>query len=48
MSKLYSSKQIQAVLERLGFVLVSQKGSHGKFKSGKGNIAITYREKRNS
>jgi predicted RNA binding protein YcfA (HicA-like mRNA interferase family) len=32
MSKLYSSKQIIAVLQRNGFVQAGQKGSHKKFK----------------
>jgi predicted RNA binding protein YcfA (HicA-like mRNA interferase family) len=40
MSKLYSSKEISGVLEKLGFSLVSQKGSHGKFKDNKSHIAI--------
>lgn len=40
MSKLYSSREIAAVLERLGFILTSQKGSHAKFKDDSGNIAI--------
>jgi len=31
MPKLYSSKQICKVLEALGFVFVSQKGSHMKY-----------------
>ena len=32
MSKLYSSKHIIKVLERKGFVFVSQRGSHVKFR----------------
>jgi predicted RNA binding protein YcfA (HicA-like mRNA interferase family) len=40
MSKLYSSRQIQAVLIKLGFSFVSQKGSHAKFNDKKGNIVI--------
>ena len=40
MSKLYSSKEIRSVLERLEFSLVSQKGSHRKFKDLKGHIVI--------
>lgn len=32
MSKLYSSERIVKVLRRKGFVFVSQKGSHMKFK----------------
>jgi predicted RNA binding protein YcfA (HicA-like mRNA interferase family) len=40
MSKLYSSRQIQSVLKKLGFSPVSQKGSHAKFKDSDGNIVI--------
>ena len=40
MPKLYSSKQIASVLAELGFILVSQKGSHGKFKNKPGGIVI--------
>lgn len=40
MSKLYSSKEISFVLNILGFYLVSQKGSHGKFKNQEGIITI--------
>jgi len=32
MSKLYSSKQIIAILQKNGFIQVGQKGSHKKFK----------------
>ncbi len=32
MSKLFSSKQVVAVLLREGFVFISQKGSHGKYR----------------
>jgi predicted RNA binding protein YcfA (HicA-like mRNA interferase family) len=39
-SKLYSSKQIQKVLEALGFIFVTQKGSHAKFKHENGNKVI--------
>jgi predicted RNA binding protein YcfA (HicA-like mRNA interferase family) len=35
MPKRYSSKQIIAVLERHGFVFVSQRGSHVKYRKGK-------------
>lgn len=34
MPKLYSSRQIAKVLRRHGFVLVSQRGSHAKFRKG--------------
>jgi len=40
MPKLYSSKEIELVLNKLGFILRSQKGSHGKFKNQSGNIVI--------
>ena len=40
MSKLYSSRQIQKVLDRLGFSFISQKGSHAKFKDADGNTVI--------
>jgi predicted RNA binding protein YcfA (HicA-like mRNA interferase family) len=40
MSKLYSSREIVAVLQKLGFLQTSQKGSHAKFKNSSGNIAI--------
>jgi len=40
MSKLYSSREITSVLERLKFFFVSQKGSHAKYKDDKGNITI--------
>lgn len=40
MSKLYSSNDIEIVLRKLGFKLISQKGSHGKFKDETGKIVI--------
>ena len=40
MPELYSSKEIQTVLSKLGFSLVSQKGSHGKLKHENGQIVI--------
>lgn len=40
MPKLYSSKEIRAVLEKLGFTFTSQKGSHGKFTNKLGKVAI--------
>jgi predicted RNA binding protein YcfA (HicA-like mRNA interferase family) len=40
MSKLYSSRQIQKVLDKLGFFFASQKGSHAKFKDARGNTVI--------
>lgn len=32
MPKLYSSKLIEKILQQQGFILMSQKGSHKKFK----------------
>jgi predicted RNA binding protein YcfA (HicA-like mRNA interferase family) len=46
MSKLYSSRQIQKVLDRLGFSFISQKGSHGKFKDTNGNTVILPMDKK--
>ncbi len=40
MSKLYSSGEVEAVLNKLHFRFVSQKGSHGKFKNEKGRTVI--------
>ena len=40
MPKLYSSKEIEAVLLKIGFVFKSQKGSHGKFKQSEGRMVI--------
>ncbi len=40
MPKLYSSKEIESVLNKLGFIFVSQKGSHGKFKHKDGRILV--------
>jgi len=40
MPKLYSSKQIIAVLQRRGFIYISQRGSHVKFRKF-GKIAWT-------
>ncbi len=40
MGKLHSSKEIEYVLTKLNFKLVSQKGSHGKFKNEAGRIVI--------
>lgn len=40
MPKLYSSKAIVRVLELKGFVLVSQKGSHVKYRKA-GNPTLT-------
>lgn len=40
MPNIYSSKEITSVLEKIGFIFVSQKGSHGKFKNSDGIITI--------
>lgn len=41
MSKLYSSKQIIKVLRKKGFVFVSQKGSHVKFRKISEDTVLT-------
>jgi predicted RNA binding protein YcfA (HicA-like mRNA interferase family) len=41
MPKLYSSRQIVKVLQKKGFLYVSQRGSHVKFcKNGKRNLIV--------
>jgi len=41
MPKLYSSKRIIAVLLKKGFIFISQRGSHAKFrKSGKISLTV--------
>jgi len=40
MPKLYSSKEIQSALIKLGFNFISQKGSHGKLKNTDGQVVI--------
>jgi len=40
MPKLYSSKQIIKVLEQKGFIFISQKGSHSKYRKT-GNPTLT-------
>jgi len=42
MSKLYSSDQIIKVLRKKGFILVSQRGSHAKFRklSNRGDLTV--------
>ena len=40
MPKLYSSNQISNVLKKFNFQLISQKGSHGKFKNSSGKTVI--------
>ncbi|MDP3976153.1 MAG: type II toxin-antitoxin system HicA family toxin [bacterium] len=41
MPKLYSSSAIIKVLERRGFLFVSQKGSHMKFRKENGHETLT-------
>lgn len=40
MPKLHSSKQVTAVLQNKGFLCVSQKGSHVKFKKSKPTLVV--------
>ncbi len=40
MPKLYSSEIIRKVLQKIGFLLVSQKGSHAKFRNHTGRTVI--------
>lgn len=41
MRKLYSSREIIRVLERQGFIFVSQRGSHAKYrKYGQGILTV--------
>ena len=46
MGRLYSSNNIERVLNSLGFHFVSQKGSHGKFKNPDGKTVILPMNKR--
>ena len=46
MPKLYSSDYIKRILEKLGFVYICQKGSHGKFKNNDGRVVILPMNKR--
>lgn len=46
MPKEYSSKEIETVLKKIGFIFVSQKGSHGKFKNTSGKTVILPMNKR--
>ncbi len=46
MPELFSSKEIEKVLTTLGFQIISQKGSHGKFKNSKGNVVILVMNKK--
>jgi len=41
MPKLHSSRRIAKVLKQLGFDLISQKGSHAKFRKRSGNEKLT-------
>jgi predicted RNA binding protein YcfA (HicA-like mRNA interferase family) len=40
MPKLYSSEEIRKVLQKIGFQIISQKGSHGKFRNTIGRTVI--------
>lgn len=45
MPKLYSSREIEGGLERNGFVFVSQRGSHGKFRKGERVVIVPMSKK---
>ena len=40
MPKLLSSKEIIKILERQGFIFVSQRGSHAKFRKGSHAVVV--------
>jgi len=40
MPKLLSSKQVIKVLEHQGFVFVSQRGSHAKYRKGSATVIV--------
>ncbi|MDD2714997.1 MAG: type II toxin-antitoxin system HicA family toxin [Candidatus Wallbacteria bacterium] len=40
MPKLYSSREIETVLSKLGYLFSAQEGSHGKFKNNDGRSVI--------
>ena len=40
MPNIFSSKEIISVIEKKGFIFISQKGSHGKYKDNNGHTAI--------
>lgn len=46
MPKLYSSKEIEKVLLKLNFQLISQKGSYGKYKNKSGRVVILVMNKK--
>ncbi|MEI6885761.1 MAG: type II toxin-antitoxin system HicA family toxin [Bacteroidota bacterium] len=46
MSKLPSSKQIIDILLANGFIFVSQKGSHQKYRSGSHTVIVPASKKR--
>jgi len=46
MPKLYSSNEIEKVLKALGFKLISQKGSQGKYKNETGKVVILVMNKK--
>ena len=41
MPKLFSSRQVVSILERQGFIFISQNGSHAKFKKRIGKSLLT-------
>ncbi|MDP4038370.1 MAG: type II toxin-antitoxin system HicA family toxin [bacterium] len=45
MSKLYSSAQIVKVLRKKGFVLISQRGSHAKFRKASKTVIVPMAKK---
>jgi predicted RNA binding protein YcfA (HicA-like mRNA interferase family) len=46
MPKRYSSRQIQKVLERLGYILIRQKGSHAIFRISDGRVVVVQMNKK--
>ncbi len=40
MPKLFNSKEIEKVLNKLNFIFQSQKGSHGRYKNNNGLTVI--------
>ena len=41
MPNLYSSREITKVLEQKGFVFISQRGSHAKYRKSSGGSVLT-------
>lgn len=46
MPKRYSSRQIQKVFERLGYIFIRQKGSHAIFRTQDGKVVVLQMNKR--